>query len=202
MRTVSWDWSASTTRGGICCRVPTRLDMRSPEENGTAKSNLYYYRARYLAPEHGRFLSDDPAGLAAGPNAFAHVGDNPTTRIDPSGLDWFRPKNEPLVFGRPGSWITPNWWGTWIADNIPAMHTTAKIHDKIVENNTRVWTGLGLPPVAADMLSNYPTMPYAALKAVKKETGNTLRKTVTSFAEFTRVGSKDPSRTETRSSCP
>jgi RHS repeat-associated protein len=47
---------------------------------------LYYYRARYLQPAFGRFLSEDPIGFAAGdPNLNAYVGDNPVNLSDPSG---------------------------------------------------------------------------------------------------------------------
>jgi len=40
------------------------------ENDGTG---LYYYRARYYAPEWGRFLSADPAGFDAGHNRFAQA---------------------------------------------------------------------------------------------------------------------------------
>ena len=47
---------------------------------------LTYYRARYLHPTFGRFLSEDPAGFAAGdPNLYAYVGGSPTNATDPSG---------------------------------------------------------------------------------------------------------------------
>ncbi|MFN3650594.1 MAG: RHS repeat-associated core domain-containing protein [Armatimonadota bacterium] len=53
------------------------------ENDGTG---LYFYRARYYAPEWGRFMSPDPAGLAAGVNLYAYVGNNPVNLRDPSGL--------------------------------------------------------------------------------------------------------------------
>lgn len=48
---------------------------------------LHYYRARYYNPDIGRFISEDPMGLAAGPNEYAYVGDSPINFIDPSGMD-------------------------------------------------------------------------------------------------------------------
>jgi len=47
---------------------------------------LYYYRARYYAPNVGRFISEDPIGFAGGTNLYAYVSDNPITFIDSLGL--------------------------------------------------------------------------------------------------------------------
>ena len=49
-------------------------------------AGLYYYRARWYDPKVGRFISEDPIGLAGGINQFAYVGNNPQNGIDPSGL--------------------------------------------------------------------------------------------------------------------
>jgi RHS repeat-associated protein len=48
---------------------------------------LYFYRARYYKPVWGRFISQDPIGLAGGENLYAYVGGNPLQWIDPLGLD-------------------------------------------------------------------------------------------------------------------
>jgi RHS repeat-associated protein len=45
-----------------------------------------YYRARYLDPRLGRFISEDPIGFEDGPNFFAYVGSNPALFVDPWGL--------------------------------------------------------------------------------------------------------------------
>jgi RHS repeat-associated protein len=47
---------------------------------------LYQYRARYYEPKVGRFVSEDPIGLAGGVNRFSYVVNKPTTLVDPSGL--------------------------------------------------------------------------------------------------------------------
>jgi RHS repeat-associated protein len=48
--------------------------------------DLYYYRARYYQPSHGRFLSEDPLGFGGGdPNFYAYVFNNPINYSDPSG---------------------------------------------------------------------------------------------------------------------
>src|SRR4030095_16120572 len=49
-------------------------------------TGLYYYRARWYDPQVGRFISEDPIGLAGGINQFAYVGNNPQNGRDPSGL--------------------------------------------------------------------------------------------------------------------
>jgi len=52
-----------------------------------AETNLYYYRARYFDPGPGRFLAEDPEGFNAGVNFYAYTLNNPTTYVDPFGLD-------------------------------------------------------------------------------------------------------------------
>jgi RHS repeat-associated protein len=52
-------------------------------------NGLLYMRARYYAPNIGRFINQDPIGLAGGLNLYAYVGNNPANSIDPSGLsEW------------------------------------------------------------------------------------------------------------------
>ena len=53
------------------------------ESDGTG---LYYYRARYYNPAFGRFISEDPIGLAGGINEYAYAYDNPVNNSDASGL--------------------------------------------------------------------------------------------------------------------
>jgi RHS repeat-associated protein len=48
--------------------------------------DLYYYRNRYYKPSLGRFISEDPIGLAGGENIYAYVGNNPVNLTDPLGL--------------------------------------------------------------------------------------------------------------------
>jgi RHS repeat-associated protein len=53
----------------------TALQFTGREDDGT--SGLYYYRARYYSPQLGRFISEDPIGLAGGTNVYAYVDGNP-----------------------------------------------------------------------------------------------------------------------------
>jgi RHS repeat-associated protein len=49
-------------------------------------TGLQYNRARWYDAQLGRFISEDPIGLAGGINFFAYVGNNPVLYRDPSGL--------------------------------------------------------------------------------------------------------------------
>jgi RHS repeat-associated protein len=61
-----------------------------------AETGQYYYRLRYLNPEHGRFLSRDPLGYVDGMNIYEYVSSTPMNLIDPWGLNGYAPT---------GSWI-------------------------------------------------------------------------------------------------
>jgi RHS repeat-associated protein len=78
------------------------------ENDGTG---LYYYRARYYNPTLGRFISEDPTGLAGdGPDFYVYASDSPATWVDPSGLDaviTFWP-NDAAGFGHVGIGINTN----------------------------------------------------------------------------------------------
>jgi RHS repeat-associated protein len=62
-------------------------------------TGLLYYRARYYAGGTGRFISEDPTGLRAGPNFYTYAAGNPVRYGDPSGTRFVEP--EPIP--------PPNW---------------------------------------------------------------------------------------------
>jgi RHS repeat-associated protein len=47
---------------------------------------LFYYRARYYAPQLGRFVAEDPLGFVSGINHNVYVQNSPVNLIDPSGM--------------------------------------------------------------------------------------------------------------------
>ncbi len=49
-------------------------------------SGLSYARARYYDPVLGRFISEDPLGLAGGINPYVFAGNDPVNESDPLGL--------------------------------------------------------------------------------------------------------------------
>lgn len=63
----------------------TFCPWRWPGQYEDAETGLYYNRFRYYDPELGRYISQDPIGLAGGPLLYAYVTD-PSTAIDPFGL--------------------------------------------------------------------------------------------------------------------
>jgi RHS repeat-associated protein len=50
-----------------------------------AETGLYYVRARYYSPQHGRFLQTDPIGITGGRNLYAYVNNDPINRTDRYG---------------------------------------------------------------------------------------------------------------------
>ncbi|MFN2398929.1 MAG: RHS repeat domain-containing protein [Gemmatimonadaceae bacterium] len=55
-------------------------------------TRLYFMRARWYDPVQGRFMSEDPIGLAGGINMYAFAGADPINGWDPFGLDCTVPK--------------------------------------------------------------------------------------------------------------
>jgi len=51
-----------------------------------AEARVYYNRARYYDPQLGRFISEDPVGIAGGLNLYGYAGNDPVNRTDPTGL--------------------------------------------------------------------------------------------------------------------
>ncbi|PWJ72511.1 UNVERIFIED_ORG: RHS repeat-associated protein [Pantoea agglomerans] len=50
-----------------------------------AETGLHYNRFRYYDPDAGRFVSQDPIGLAGGVNLYQYAP-NPLSWVDPLGL--------------------------------------------------------------------------------------------------------------------
>ncbi|NLY74262.1 MAG: hypothetical protein GX075_03060, partial [Firmicutes bacterium] len=50
---------------------------------------LYYFNARWYDPDLGRFISEDPARDPNNPNLYSYCGNNPLSRIDPTGQFWW-----------------------------------------------------------------------------------------------------------------
>lgn len=77
--------------GNLVARTgATPNDYLYAGEQFDAGVGLYYLRARYMNPEGGRFLTMDPFGGAAfdprSLHKYLYTGNQPTDRIDPSGL--------------------------------------------------------------------------------------------------------------------
>ncbi|MFS8084927.1 MAG: RHS repeat-associated core domain-containing protein [Acidobacteriota bacterium] len=70
--------------GNTAGSARTRYGFTGRERDSS--TGLMYYRARWYDPQLGRFISEDPIGLAGGINSFAYVANNPQNAKDPSGL--------------------------------------------------------------------------------------------------------------------
>jgi RHS repeat-associated protein len=71
---------AQTT--GVASTNPYQFTGR---ENDQTAAGLMYYRARYYNPAWGRFVSEDPIGIAGGTNLYGYANQNPVNFGDPSG---------------------------------------------------------------------------------------------------------------------
>ena len=78
-----YDPYGNVTQSGTTTGFTNPYQYTGREADGPG---LYYYRARYYSPMLGRFISEDPMGLAAGPNGYAYVGGDPLSHTDPLGL--------------------------------------------------------------------------------------------------------------------
>ncbi|WP_153559448.1 RHS repeat-associated core domain-containing protein [Roseimaritima sediminicola] len=97
-----------------------------------ADVELQNNRARWYDPTTGRWLSQDPIGFAAGDaNLYRYVGNGPTTKIDPSGLEWVT--SHSTVSG-PLVWI---YTGVWEVDTEIYYGATDQGGESVKENPAR-----------------------------------------------------------------
>ncbi len=61
--------------------VPQPLRFAARELD--TETGLYYFRARYYEPTYGRFISEDPIGLAGGMNPYVYAMNDPLSLRDP-----------------------------------------------------------------------------------------------------------------------
>lgn len=89
-------------------------DLSFTGQNQDTTPGLYDFLYRQYHPNHGRWISPDPAGLGAvdlsNPqtwNRYAYTGNMPLTNVDPQGLDW----DDWGGSGGWGEWGGGGWWG-------------------------------------------------------------------------------------------
>ncbi|GIW97144.1 MAG: hypothetical protein KatS3mg111_0477 [Pirellulaceae bacterium] len=96
---------------------------------------MQYNRARWYSPTLGRWLSQDPISFAAGDvNLYRYVGNGPTTKTDPSGLeDWIPPE----LRAYPGQ-VAQFWKGYFWDGPVNVVTGTASA----VYNYDETWEGI------------------------------------------------------------
>jgi RHS repeat-associated protein len=82
--TYGYDPYGNTSQSGAA--NDNQYQFTGRQNDGTG---LYYYRARYYNPNWGRFISEDPIGLAGGVDLYAYARGNPASFADPLGLDTY-----------------------------------------------------------------------------------------------------------------
>ena len=68
------------------------------------ETGLYHYRYRQYAPNLGRFLSRDPIRILRRRGSYAYIGNVPTLRVDPFGLQPYGPTPVTAQVGNPCVW--------------------------------------------------------------------------------------------------
>ncbi|MEK6776078.1 MAG: RHS repeat-associated core domain-containing protein, partial [bacterium] len=118
------------------------------------ESGLYFYRARYLDPRIGRFLTEDPIGFEGGDvNLYNYVWANPLNWIDPSGLLSYL-MGRGLQMGSLGNYVSHNYIASnaqYIGDPNATIHSYGQNNAGNVGRVDQNTTGFSSTTHAADV---------------------------------------------------
>ncbi len=107
------------------------------------QSGLIYFGARYYDPTIGRFITQDPSGMADGPNMYMHVGNNPINLVDLWGL-CSKNATAPFEWWDLTSWAYPGTNYCGLTKSGPGCPTSpsdsaCKTHDECLSNTGVNW---------------------------------------------------------------
>ncbi|MBP6563160.1 MAG: DUF4150 domain-containing protein [Neisseriaceae bacterium] len=127
---------------------PTHQPLRFQNQYHDAETGLHYNLLRYYEPRLGRFINQDPVGLAGGMNVYQYAP-NPMSWIDPLGLS-------PEAF-----WLTDLLIGTidgvsWNASAILGAAVGAHDYIGVNKDSAAYWVG-------SNILSNAQTIVMAGI---------------------------------------
>lgn len=120
---------------------PNEQPIRLPGQYFDAESGMHYNRYRYYDPKAGRYVTQDPIGLAGGSNIYTYPLEA-TRVIDPLGLTGYGDLNS-----RPGpvdqSGRSPRTGGTITGPYNAPPRAIDRIADRIVDRLVKDLTGIG-----------------------------------------------------------
>jgi RHS repeat-associated protein len=93
----AWGNTLRTEQAAVESAEPIYRPLRYQGQYFDAETGLHYNRFRYYDPDAGRFVSQDPIGLAGGVNLYQYAP-NPLRWIDPLGLSNCKPEQKDEKF--------------------------------------------------------------------------------------------------------
>ena len=108
---LEWVTYGATSNAQVISGGVEQVWLGSVMEDRQDASGLLYRRNRYYSPEQGRFVQEDPIGLAGGLNLYGYAGGDPVNFSDPFGLSAEDRDEAGCIpcLGRAALWLAAKW---------------------------------------------------------------------------------------------